>query len=141
MNPKADSPQGLLLLAPLDSFDMKMDCELEPSDVITTATTDSERSSLGVGGDSHLSEADSVCDVDHAEPYMSLGYEGDHGNSGSSNHSHSRTLTRGVQLPEEPSTGLPYTPCKDPIYNARSWWEYGGGIHDYRWDCLRERAM
>jgi hypothetical protein len=120
--------------------------ELETFDAATiTTATDSKRSSLDAGNNFQVNTqvntvgnlANNACDVD-AEPYMSLGYEHGHGNS---NHSHGQNPTRAGQLPEEPSTGTPYTPCKDPIYNARSWWEYGGGTHDYRWDCLRERAM
>ncbi|OKL64291.1 hypothetical protein UA08_00009 [Talaromyces atroroseus] len=140
-DPKAHSSPSVFLPASVDSFDMHMDCELETSD----AAADSKRCSFDSGINVQVSTIESVRPVEahdaDAEPYMSLGYEQGHGNGGNISHSHDQNLARGAQLPEEPSTGTPYTPCKDPIYNARSWWEYGGGRHDYRWDCLRERAM
>lgn len=120
-----------------ESFDMEMDSEPELSD---TATTDSKRSSSNVDNNprSHF-----VGGVDHevseAEPYMSLGYEHDQG-SNTMSQSRNQSLAQGAQLPQEPSTGSTYSPCKDPVYNARSWWDYGGG-HEYRWDCMREHAM
>lgn len=39
-----------------------------------------------------------------AEPYMQTGYETNN-------------------LPTEPTTGRPYNPAKDPVYNSRQWWE------------------
>lgn len=117
---------------------MEMDSELELSD---TATTDSKRSSFNVDNKSH---SHSVTGVDHdvsqAEPYMSLGYEHDQGNHNTTNQHQNQNLTQGAQLPQEPSTGSPYSACKDPVYNARSWWDYGGGL-EYRWDCMREYAI
>jgi hypothetical protein len=107
---------------------MEMDSELELSD---TATTDSKRSSFNTGVDH---------DVSHAEPYMSLGYEHDQGSHNTTNQHQNQNLTQGAQLPQEPSTGSPYSACKDPVYNARGWWDYGGGL-EYRWDCMREHAI
>lgn len=114
-----------------------MDSEPDLSD---TATTDSKRSSFNAGNNSR---AQFVGGVDHevseAEPYMSLGYA--HGQSDNTmKQSQYQNLPQAAQLPQESSTGSTYSPCKDPVYNARSWWDYGGGS-EYRWDCMRERAM
>ncbi|GAM36844.1 hypothetical protein TCE0_022f06258 [Talaromyces pinophilus] len=119
------------------SFDMEMDSEPELSD---TATTDSKRSSFNVDNHPHSHFVGGVdYEISEAEPYMSLGYEHDQ-SSNNMSQSRNQSLALGAQLPQEPSTGSTYSPCKDPVYNARSWWDYGGG-HEYRWDCMREHAM
>lgn len=122
---------------PSEPFDMEMDSEPELSD---TATTDSKRSSVNVDNNFHSQFVGGLDhEVSEAEPYMSLGYA-----HGQSNHTMEQpsnpSLAQGAHLPQGPSTGSTYSPCKDPVYNVRSWWDYGGG-HEYRWDCMREPAM
>lgn len=122
---------------PSESFDMEMDSEPELSD---TATRDSKRSSFNV--DNHFqSQLIGGLDpeISEAEPYMSLGYAHSQSNN-TMNQPQNQSLAQGAHLPQEPSTGSTYSACKDPVYNARSWWDYGGG-HEYRWDCMREHAM
>lgn len=116
---------------------MEMDSEPELSD---TATTDGKRSSFNVDNNPHSHFVGGLNhEVSEAEPYMSLGYAHDKGINTLSQ-SQNQRIAQGPQLPQEPSTGSTYSPCKDPVYNARSWWDYGGGL-EYRWDCMREHAM
>lgn len=59
-----------------------------------------------------------------AEPYMTAGYE-----SLAAEQAHSSTSLSPRQTrtpPPEPTTGLPYAPSRDPIYNPAGWWELGG---------------
>lgn len=120
-----------------ESFDMEMDSEPELSD---TATRDSKRSSINVDNHSHSQFVGGLGhEISEAEPYMSLGYAHDQSNN-TMNQPQNQSLAQGAPLPQEPSTGATYSACKDPVYNARSWWDYGGG-NEYRWDCMREHAM
>ncbi|EED20356.1 hypothetical protein TSTA_035830 [Talaromyces stipitatus ATCC 10500] len=116
-----------------DSFDVEMDSEPELSD---TTTVDSKRSSFNVDKSSPSNPIDELDhEISQAEPYMSLGYQ--HDQDTTVHHLQDQHLAQ----PEEPSTGSPYTPCKDPVYNARNWWDYGGGRLEYRWDCMRDHGM
>lgn len=110
---------------------MQMDCDLGISDS-ATVTTNSKRSSLDAGSNSqpHI-DGNFDHENTHAEPYMSLGYED----------VRERDPAQAAKSSTEPSTVARYIPCKDPVYNARSWWEYGEEKLEYRWDCLREHAM
>lgn len=49
----------------------------------------------------------------YAEPYMISGYEMHAPDTGS------------TSLPAEPTTGQPYTPSRDPVYQGREWWVPG----------------
>ena len=117
---------------------MEMDSDLQFSD---TATTDSKRSSFNVDNSPHSHFGGGLlCEVSEVEPYMSLGYEHDHSSNQMSQSLEPKILP-GVQLANDTSsTRAAYSPCKDPVYNARSWWDYGGEL-EYRWDCMREHAI
>lgn len=59
-----------------------------------------------------------------AEPYMTAGYENLAAEQAQARAALSPRQTR--TPPPEPTTGLPYAPSRDPIYNPAGWWELGG---------------